>query len=150
MISGRRGPARRRFGNITPLALQTRPEVERDAIDRRDVHRIWAWETARQVATAMAKVLKTTVDRVAPFIYSEYRDGPRPWGSAHTERDPLTVLVTTEPPSPMRDPYDSQQSMRRWERMMVALKKEPFVDDAYFDSINPAVHRVTLVVSPAS
>lgn len=135
---------RRRYANAgaEPLALLPRREIERQAFAARDVQRIHAWEIARRVAEAFARALHTSIERVAPYIYSEYVDGPRPWGSARTERNPYAVVVTTEPPSPIRDPFDRAADKKAWERMERYVREDPLVEDVEFDSINPAIHVV--------
>ncbi len=139
-----RSRKRRRYANAggEPLALLPRREIERQAFAARDVQQIHAWEIARRVAEAFARALHTSVERVAPYIYSEYVDGPRPWGSARTERNPYAVVVTTEPPSPIRDPFDRAADKKAWERMERFVREDPLVEDVEFDSINPAVHVV--------
>jgi len=131
----------------TGLATLSRAEVERTA---RNVEAIHAWETARVVAKAFAKVFRSPIEKVARVVISEYWEGEsRRWSSATMK--PTTVLIMTEPPSPIEDPYseyqgdDGDSASDLWERTLDMIRKDPFIEDAGWESINPAVQYVWIV-----
>jgi len=105
----------------------------------RDIKQIWADNSLELVRGAL---YATHPDIPEPNIDRQTRSSYRDRGG-WMESDPFKIIVVVEPygiGEQILDPYDHDPSEeRRLTRAVAHLKRNPFVQDAGWDSLNSAI-----------